>query len=1374
MSSPATAAPLDKAHPDFEAWFSRFIVDEHARHTHKVAHHVARALKHDDADPDAFPPAPTTVGTMDPFLHQRQDETQGFRYVSMQLLSALADPLRVAPAFRTLALANGTVGVKQTTPRQVVDAYRSYWNKHRPQGFTAFAQAYKGAAAIVASWNTTTLPADALTAVCTWWDALPPGVTEHVPADTMWRIATAAYVQAHPGAAATLLARTGATKANAFDPEATPEGFADAAEHVHGLSDDPAPVAALAGSVKRGAECAVCASFSAAHPPWKPAQGEHGTDACQVLQSLSSSAFVKSATGPDGVFSRLMLSADGKATFPPYRRKKDKDDKAEGDKPRKPRRDKSTTALASTIQCAMADGLLQDGDLIFDTGCEAHILSGHSSLPVTLTDAKATVRGFGGDITATWGKHPVLGDVLVAPDAPCSLFSCYQARETGWDITMADGFTARKGGNVLAFKPLAGRKLYVYAPSPPSPEAHLPRTAALATACEPTPEAREAGGAEGRVHADKLDAFLRTHHVALGHQPYPALAELLTSPHARVDLPRGATLASLSAAARHLQCADCLIGGNTRHVVRSDQEAADAKCFAVGTAIEVDFIFTGRGQDLPCLLAVELATGYLFLRPLTSRTTPRVVEAVVSIRDELAGMGHQLRLVRSDAEAVLLTLHDPLKQRGIEYDPYPPGVHAAHVERSVRTLKTRLRILLAAADARGISFPQRVRSHLFAYGIDAINATVSVHTAGSGMPRLTALTGKPVVLDKNVSFGDFVITRELEEKNRPWDKQRAHLGMVVRAPLDGSSSIQVLDLALNEWGQVTGRVHTRVQWGAVDDEPWMIERVKLLPAMSVPEFASDVASNPQVPPLAVTGVRREVPPPPFMTPSTTPASPFTTPSTTPASAALPPTSASSPAVPTTTAAVPPPRAPGPRLSAVLPPALPSPMDLAPVAGPHVPSVPVGPLSKAVQPMPAGHHLPPPPPAPVAQPPPTSTRPRRGTRVDHDYAQANAHGFFAAVDGTADVGITGVLHAFMASDHMTDMPTHLPTLRQQYPTEYAAATRAELGKLLELDVFEPADPAHLPSSALRYQTARLKLVAKWGRDFTGAHRLKIRAVAGGDEIERKAAWRGADESPPLPAAAPTITPMGLMMFLVLACVHRHFLVFFDVNSAYLHAEQTTEDDDVYLYLTREVAAVVVELRPTWQRFLLEDGRLLVHVQRALYGLRRSGRLWFERLMKLLLAFGFQPADTQPAFLLKHGGQALIIYVDDGILQVPREQDASPFIDHLNANLKLGIKTKMQTPHRFLGVNIWQSTDRSFATVAQTHLIDEIVELLKITPAQHKRVPAPADILTKGLLEGPPADVHFYASVVQKANYLWTTSSSRCGCSRPCSRRPRRTP
>ena len=469
MSSPATAAPLDKAHPDFEAWFSRFIVDEHARHTHKVAHHVARALKHDDADPDAFPPAPTTVGTMDPFLHQRQDETQGFRYVSMQLLSALADPLRVAPAFRTLALANGTVGVKQTTPRQVVDAYRSYWNKHRPQGFTAFAQAYKGAAAIVASWNTTTLPADALTAVCTWWDALPPGVTEHVPADTMWRIATAAYVQAHPGAAATLLARTGATKANAFDPEATPEGFADAAEHVHGLSDDPAPVAALAGSVKRGAECAVCASFSAAHPPWKPAQGEHGTDACQVLQSLSSSAFVKSATGPDGVFSRLMLSADGKATFPPYRRKKDKDDKAEGDKPRKPRRDKSTTALASTIQCAMADGLLQDGDLIFDTGCEAHIMGGHSSLPVTLTDAKATVRGFGGDITATWGKHPVLGDVLVAPDAPCSLFSCFQARETGWDIAMSDGFTARKGGNLLAFKPLAGRKLYVYAPSPQAP-----------------------------------------------------------------------------------------------------------------------------------------------------------------------------------------------------------------------------------------------------------------------------------------------------------------------------------------------------------------------------------------------------------------------------------------------------------------------------------------------------------------------------------------------------------------------------------------------------------------------------------------------------------------------------------------------------------------------------------------------------------------------------------------------------------------------------------------------------------------------------------------------------------------------------------------
>ena len=1366
-SAPATAAPLDKAHPDFDAWLARFTSEEHARHGPKAAHHVARALAFDVPDPDTFPPAPTTTGAVDPYLHQRQEDALGFKYVSAQLLTALADPARVAAAFRTLALANTALDAKKATPRNVVEVYRRYWSRHRAQGFAAFAHAYRTALAVGQTWSATTSPADALNAVVAWRDALAPEIAKELPDTLVWRTAAAAYTYAHPAAATTLLTRPGASKANQFDPTPTAEGFVDAAEQVHALADEPLP-AALAGGVKRsGGGCIVCAAFAAANPTWKPAQPAHDADTCHVLQAMSTSTWARQATATDGVFARLVIGADGRAALPPPRPRRAKE--RPGNKPAKDKQTKkaTTTALAAAIQGAMNDGLLHEDFLVFDTGCEAHVLNGRGhTLPVEMSDAEASVQGFGGPVAARQGTHPVLGDVLIAPEAPCSLFSHGQAVADGWTVSMADGFTARKDDNVLVFKPLQGRKLYVYAPSLPRPEAYPPRPAAFTVGREPTQEARgdEAGGVEGRMSGeDKLQQFLRIQHAALGHHPFAALPEVLTSKHARVDLPRGATLTSLRAAARQLQCTDCLVGGSTRHVVRNEQEAADAKCFPVGSAIEVDFVFAGAGQDLPCLFAVELATGFLFLRPLSSRTAPRVLEAVMSIRDELASMDHGLKLVRSDSEPVLLTLHAPLAQRGILYQPYPPGVHATQIERNVRTLKTRLRVLLASADARGIRYPQRVRPHLFAYGVASINATPSVHTAGSGMPRSTALTGKPVVLDKAVGFGDFVITHEPEEKTRPWDQPRAHLGMVVSAPLDGSSSIDVLDLGCNDHGVVTGRVHRRVQWTRVADEPWMRERVKLLPPMSVPEFASDVAPQLRLPPLVVTGVRPAAQPPTF---TSSPAPPATAPSPAlpatavqphpaesspapPATAAQPHPSESSPATPAT-ATHPPAPAPAPRLADVVPRTLPTTVEQPVAPRPQAPTAPSGPLSQAVQ----AAIPPPPPPAPTPEPVPENARPRRSSRVDHDYAHADVYGFFAASDGSADTGVAGVLRAFMAEERMTDLPTHLPTLRQQYPAEYAAATRAELGKLLELGVFEPADPAQLPSAALRYQTARLKLVAKWGRDFTGAHRLKVRAVAGGDELERKAQWRGADENAPLPAAAPTITPLGLMMFLVLACVHRRFLVFFDVNSAYLHAEQSEEDDDVYLYLPREVAEVVVEMRPEWRRFVLSDGRLLMHVRRAIYGLRRSGRLWFERLMKLLLAFGFQPADTQPAFLLKHGDQAAVIYVDDGILQVPRQEDATPFIQHLNNNLQLGIKTKQQTPHRFLGVDIWQSTDRSFATVAQTHLIDEIVDLLKVTPAQHKRVPAPPDVLSKGLLEGPPADARFYASVVQKANYLWT--------------------
>jgi hypothetical protein len=61
--------------------------------------------------------------------------------------------------------------------------------------------------------------------------------------------------------------------------------------------------------------------------------------------------------------------------------------------------------------------------------------------------------------------------------------------------------------------------------------------------------------------------------------------------------------------------------------------------------------------------------------------------------------------------------------------------------------------------------------------------------------------------------------------------------------------------------------------------------------------------------------------------------------------------------------------------------------------------------------------------------------------------------------------------------------------------------------------------------------------------------------------------------------------------------------------------------------------------------LPDGRM-ARLNKALYGLRRSPRLWYEELSQHLKAMGFLPIEADPCvFLRKLDGSLILAYVDD---------------------------------------------------------------------------------------------------------------------------------
>ena len=87
---------------------------------------------------------------------------------------------------------------------------------------------------------------------------------------------------------------------------------------------------------------------------------------------------------------------------------------------------------------------------------------------------------------------------------------------------------------------------------------------------------------------------------------------------------------------------------------------------------------------------------------------------------------------------------------------------------------------------------------------------------------------------------------------------------------------------------------------------------------------------------------------------------------------------------------------------------------------------------------------------------------------------------------------------------------------------------------------------------------------------------------------------------------------------------------------------------------------------------EETGMVLLLQRALYGLRKSPKLWFEEMSATLQKQGCYPCSDEP-FLFVHEKQLIYIfvYVDDFLLIAPKE-----YKEHLEA-----IKQKLQETYEF---------------------------------------------------------------------------------------------
>ena len=179
-------------------------------------------------------------------------------------------------------------------------------------------------------------------------------------------------------------------------------------------------------------------------------------------------------------------------------------------------------------------------------------------------------------------------------------------------------------------------------------------------------------------------------------------------------------------------------------------------------------------------------------------------------------------------------------------------------------------------------------------------------------------------------------------------------------------------------------------------------------------------------------------------------------------------------------------------------------------------------------------------------------------------------------------------------------------------------------------------------------------------------------------------------------APVVRYESVRTVLALAAAKDMEVVQFDVKTAFLNG---LLDEEVYM------------MQPEGY----DDGSGRVcRLQRALYGLKQSSRVWNARFSEFLSTNGFvAAAEDGCVFIRKDGSDSIVIclYVDDGLVCGTRKQALAVFVQQLKAEFEVTVND----PNQYVGMEIARDRDAKTITVNQRGYISRVLERFGLTDA-----------------------------------------------------------
>ena len=201
--------------------------------------------------------------------------------------------------------------------------------------------------------------------------------------------------------------------------------------------------------------------------------------------------------------------------------------------------------------------------------------------------------------------------------------------------------------------------------------------------------------------------------------------------------------------------------------------------------------------------------------------------------------------------------------------------------------------------------------------------------------------------------------------------------------------------------------------------------------------------------------------------------------------------------------------------------------------------------------------------------------------------------------------------------------------------------AELRQLLrEKKALAPVHRGDLSARQLK-KVIRSLMFLKTKFDGLGRfEKIKARLVANGKQQDR--------ELYP-DTYSPTVALQSVLMCLTLAAAEGRKVCAIDIGGAYLNADRNSaEGEEVIMGLEPMLVAILGKVAPEIKPFVDEKGRLLVKLNKAMYGTLDAAKIWYDKLTGVLRTMGFVPNEVDPCVLNKtvRGKQCtILLYVDD---------------------------------------------------------------------------------------------------------------------------------